>query len=403
MSRLAIQNVQALDPGCGIVGSCLTADRGRIVDFEPCPARMRAEVDCVDGGGKLLTPGLIDVHIHGVGQHLFEAGPRDLLAGMSLLPRYGVTGVLPTLYRVMQPQLLPQLVALSEALGQVDCVYAPGFHLEGPFLALPGAGADTLDGDVKLLDDILAAAPNRVASMSISPETPGIVPVIERLVEAGVVVFMTHTGANVAQTQRAIEAGARHATHFYDVFPLPPQTEPGVRPVGVVETVLADPRVSVDFIADGVHVHPMAIKAALAAKGSESVLLITDANIGAGMPDGMYQTPWGYPVSVRTDDAARIHDPGAERHGVLAGSSLTMNRGISNLLRWLDIEEHEVWAMGSSNPARLMGWSDRGRMQISAAADLVLWDRDEAGMLHAAQTWLDGRCVYQQRQEGAVR
>ncbi|MCC6683264.1 MAG: amidohydrolase family protein [Phycisphaeraceae bacterium] len=402
MSRLVVEHVQALDPDCGMIGSCLTADRGHIVDFEPCPARRRAEADCVDGGGKLLTPGLIDVHIHGVGQHLFESGPQDLLDGMTLLPRYGVTGVLPTLYRVMQPKLLPQLAELSRALGKVDCVYAPGFHLEGPFLALPGAGADTMGGDVKLLADILGAAPNRVASMSISPETPGIVPVIERLVEAGVVVFMTHTGANVGQTQRAIDAGARHATHFYDVFPLPPQTEPGVRPVGVVETVLADQRVSVDFIADGVHVHPMAIKAALAAKGSESVLLITDANIGAGMPDGMYQTPWGFPVSVRKDDAARIHDPGAQRHGVLAGSSLTMNRGISNLLDWLDMEEHDVWAMGTANPARLLGWHDRGRLQRDAAADLVLWDRDETGQYHAAQTWFGGRCVYEQ-QEGAVR
>ncbi|MBI2497232.1 MAG: N-acetylglucosamine-6-phosphate deacetylase, partial [Opitutae bacterium] len=117
--------------------------------------------------------------------------------------------------------------------------------------------------------------------------------------------FITHTRASVAQTEAAIDAGAVHATHFYDVFYPPTETDPGVRPVGAVETILADPRASVDFIADGIHVHPTAIRAALAAKTFAGVTLITDSNIGAGLPAGVYDTPWGYQVRVSPEEAAR--------------------------------------------------------------------------------------------------
>ena len=103
-------------------------------------------------------------------------------------------------------------------------------------------------------------------------------------------VFMTHTAANVNETLAAIAAGASHATHFYDVFPCPPVTEPGVRPCGIVEAVLADKNVSVDFILDGVHVDPIAVKMAMACKenGRGKVCLITDANVGAGLEPGKF-------------------------------------------------------------------------------------------------------------------
>ena len=178
--------------------------------------------------------------------------------------------------------------------------------------------------------------------MSISPDTENILPVIEWLKERDVAVFLTHTRASVEETEAAIEAGARHATHFYDVFYPPAEQDPGVRPVGAVEAVLADPRTTVDFIADGIHVHPTAIRAALAARGVESVSLITDSNVGAGLPPDVYDTPNGFRV--------RIEEGGAPRHetmGVLAGSALTMNRGMENLLGWIDLPPEQVWAMGN--------------------------------------------------------
>ena len=225
--------------------------------------------------------------------------------------------------------------------------------------------------------------------MSISPETPNILPVIERLCQRGIVPFITHTRATAEQTQRAIDAGARHATHFYDVFHLPEETDPGVRPVGAVETILADPRCTVDFIADGVHVHPTAIKAAVAAKGPAGVMLTTDSNIGAGLPPGIYDSPMG---QIKTSDAARLHRPGEPLDGGLAGSTLTMNRGIANLLAWLGLPEEQTWAMGTSNVARLLRLTTKVRASRLGCRPRALGAN--AGSLRSRSTWVAGRCVY---------
>jgi N-acetylglucosamine-6-phosphate deacetylase len=249
-----------------------------------------------------------------------------------------------------------------------------------------GAACPTLPGDLDLLERILFACNGRLAVMSVSPDTPNIVPVIRRLRQEKVTVFLTHTRAGTADTEAALAAGAVHATHFYDVFYAPAETEPGVRPVGAVETILADPHASVDFIADGVHVDPMAIRAAIAAKGWSGVVLITDSNIGAGLPAGVYDTPWGYRVKVAPGDAARH-----ETKNFLAGSALTMDRGMANLLKWLKLPPEQVWAMGTLNPARVVGLAGKGRLETGADADLVLWDED----LTAARTWVGGQLVYE--------
>lgn len=366
---------------------------GQIVSFDPSSQQLSSNVPRVDGGGRLLTAGLIDLHIHGIEQWLFESGPDALVDGVNALAKYGVTTVLPTLYRVMSEDQFEVLSTLSEALDNCLGVNVAGFHLEGPFLKLSGAGAQTRDGDVAYLDRLIEATQGRISAMSISPDTPGVLPVIRHLVKQGIAVFMTHTQADVDQTLAAIEAGARHATHFYDVFPAPEIIEAGVRPVGCVETILADPKVSVDFIADGVHVHPMAIKMALATKGADGVILITDANIGAGLGEGVYDTPWGFTVRVREGDAARIDLPGDRRHGSLAGSALTMPRGIANLRQWLKIPDDQVWAMATRNPAHRMGWLNKGVLTVGSDADLVIWDDDDQG-LRPWKTFVGGRCVF---------
>ena len=393
MKDLLIENVRGLQPGEGIVAGAVRIRDGKIAAMGPLGSLPAEDCQRIEGGGRLLTPGLIDIHTHAIGPHGYEAGPEALLAAGRLLGQYGTTCVLPTLYQVMRPSRLGQLEALSEALTRAEGVRMPGFHLEGPFLALAGAGADMLPGDVGFLAELIAAAGDRVAAMSVSPETPNILPVIARLGQQGIVPFVTHTGANVAQTEAAIEAGARHATHFYDVFPVPAETEPGVRPVGAVEAFLADRRCSVDFIADGVHVHPTAIRAAVAAKGYGNVILVSDSVFGAGMPDGIYDSPWGSPIRVSQGDAARMHCPGCPSHGLIGGSSLTLDRGMANLLRWLALPAEQVWAMATRNPARLLGLEGKGVLQPGADADLVLWDESH-GQLRAVRTWLGGQCVF---------
>ena len=388
-----IRNVSVLEPGIGIVGGSFRIDGGTVAAIDPPSTENAAE--CVDGGGRLLTPGLIDVHIHGIGGRLFEDGPEDLSRALHELPRFGVTCVAPTLYRALRKNQHPDLQTLAWALNahEPGAATSPGFHLEGPFLKLPGAGAHTYAGDPSYMETVLDLMEGRIAAVSISPDTDNILPVIELLHAKKIPVFITHTRASVEQTEAAIEAGARHATHFYDVFPLPEETDEGVRPCGAVEAILADPRVTVDFIGDGVHVHPVAIRMALATKGPEGVALITDANLGAGLPDGRYETSMGHAIRNRANDAARIDAPGSAMHGVLAGSSLTIDAGVNNWIACLNRPESEIWTMATKTPARILGLPAKGTLQPGSDADFVLWDRTETGY-RVAQTWIGGAPVY---------
>lgn len=399
MSELLIHNVRWVRPGIGIESGYVRVIDGKITKVAVGEPEI-AEVDnSIDGEGNLLTPGLIDLHTHGIHTHCYDNGPEDLLTATTILPRYGVTAVVPTVVPKLGKDYLHLLSELSGAIPEARGATVLGIHLEGPFVAVTGAACETCDGDVALLDDMLSACAGRAVVMSVAPEVENIIPVIERLVERSVTPFITHTRASVEQTLKAIDAGARHATHFYDVFPVPEETDPGVRPVGVVETILGDPHATCDFICDGIHVHPMAIRAAVAAKGWQGVSLITDASFGAGMPPGDYDTPWGYPVHIEPGGAPRIADPDHPMVGGLAGSALTMNEGIANLTEWLDLPDEEIWAMGTCNPARVIGATGKGVLESGADADLVLWEKQD-GKFRPLRTWVAGLCVYDIEEEG---
>jgi len=386
MNAVWIDHAQLLNPGEGRSPGSLLIEQGRIAAVNPDPVPSAARR--IDAGGRLLTPGLIDLHTHGLGHgHFSRSG--EWAEASRFAAALGVTSLYPTLVPQPGPNLLASLVEASAALDQAACCRFRGLHLEGPFVALPGAACAAIPGDRGLLDEMLAACAGRMAIMSVSPDTPGILPVIERLAERGVVPFITHTRATAGQTQAAIAAGARHATHFYDLFVDPPAVEPGVRPVGALEAILADPRTTVDFIADGCHVAPLAIQAWTRALGWERVLLITDSNVGAGLPPGVYDTPWGYPVRVRPGDGARI--AAGANAGALAGSALTLREAVSNAMGWLpDLPPDRVWAMATRNPARLLGLAPLGRLDPGADADLVLWS--DAG--RPVRTWVGGRLVF---------
>ena len=389
MSGYLLRNVRMVEPGRRIVTGDLLVRDGLVAGHGTEHGAAPGGVVEIAGDGRLLTPGLIDVHTHGIGHSLYETGGEGLRSAARELPRFGVTTVLPTI--IPRPDKLECFELLSDlaaAIPEIREVNVPGLHLEGPFMAMGGAACPTLSGDLDLLRRLLESCVGRVTVMSVSPDTPGILPLIAELRRQDIRVFLTHTRATVGQTEAALAAGACHATHFYNVFYAPPESEPGVRPSGAVEAILADARTTVDFIADGVHVHPTAIRAAVAAKGWSGVTLITDSNIGAGLPAGVYPTNWGFSVRVSPESGARH-----ATEGTLAGSALTMDRGMANLLRWLDLPPEEIWAMGTLNPARLLGLAGKGHLNTGADADLVLWDED----LTAAMTWTKGALVYEKK------
>lgn len=383
-----IDDVRLVEPGRGVTRTSVRFSGGLVAAHGEAA---RPGDTLVKGEGRLLTPGLVDIHVHGVNRFLFGLGAENLLAAAGFYPAFGTTTILPTVTPKQSRGLFFALEELAAALDRVEGVRMPGFHLEGPFSALPGAGVEVLPGDTGLLDELLAACGNRVRAMSVSPDTPGIIPVIEHLREKGVAPFITHTRADLAQSLAAIAAGARHATHFYDVFPLPPERDGGVRPPGAVEAFLAGPELSVDFIADGCHVDPFVIAMAARLKGCGKVAVITDANFGAGLPPGEYRSPGGLTLKVGRNTGTRVAEPGHPHFGALTGSSLTMNVAMANVLEWLDAPPEETWQMGTTTPAAAAGLENAGRLDPGCPADAVLWQED----LTPAVTWLGGKAVFE--------
>ena len=348
--------------------------------------------ETVDAHGCYLAPGFIDLHIHGTHEFSVDDGPDALRGLCALLPRCGVTGFLPTVTARSHEDLVPRLSSLAE-LHPPTGASVLGLHLEGPYVALagalpPNATARTEPGHV---NELIEAAKPLTAVFSISPEVEGILKVIPLMAQGSTPVFITHTMATVAETQAAIEAGARHATHFYDVFPCPPEADRGVRPTGAVEAILADDRVSVDFILDGEHVDPVAVKLALKCKGPDGVCLVTDANVGAGLPPGRHRFGSREVVFERAGGPARLAETGG-----LAGSGLTMDRAVRNARDMLDVTLPQAVCMVSTNPARVLALdTHKGKVREGFDADLVLLD----DQLNVAATWVAGKCCYSRKED----
>lgn len=368
-----------------IVSGYLVLDGGKIADvtLEKPQCEIEDRSDCY------LLPGFIDMHIHGVHNFLVDDGPEALAGMCRTLPRYGVTGFLPT----VSPSPMGQDSAYLKTLSTTspEGTHILGFHLEGPFLALTGAfNKDAIGGGgADRVNALIAAAKPYKCIFSISPDVDGIFDLIPIMAQDDTPVFMTHTAANVQQAQKAIELGARHCTHFYDVFPCPPVSEPGVRPSGIVEAVLADPRVSVDFILDGVHVDPIAVKMALVAKqsGPGSVCLITDANVGAGFQPGTYT--FGNMGDICFDY------PGAPARSVkdhtLAGSGLTLDVALRNAVKLLGLDLVAASKLLSYNPAKVLHLEkQKGLLASGYDADFVVLD----GNLEVQSTWVSGKEFY---------
>jgi len=364
----------------------ITIERGLIVKLgKSIPAG-----HIVDAGNGYIVPGFIDLHMHGIHSCLVDNGPDDFRQICRILPTYGVTGFLPTV--APRPRGSDAEFLLSLATAQTDGASVLGFHLEGPFLKITGSltGDAVSDADESRVKSLIQSVKPFKAVFSISPDVKGIQKLLPLMSQNNTPVFMTHTAATVRQAQDAINLGALHATHFYDVFPCPEVKDLGVRPCGAVEAILADPRVSVDFILDGVHVDPVAVKMALAckSKGPGRVCLITDSNVGAGLEPGRFV----FGNSGEIEFAYKGSPARSVKDHTLAGSGLTMDQALRNAVQWLDLGLPEAAKLVSTNPARVLGLDHcKGRLEPGYDADFAVLDEQ----LNVLQTWIGGKCYFE--------
>lgn len=365
-----------------IYNGYLTFKNGKIISI----SHSKPKGDFLDFGDSFIAPGFIDLHIHGIHYSLVDKGPGDLKTMCRVLPQYGVTGFLPTVAPLKKGEDARFLQKLSQTATEGTQIL--GFHLEGPFLKITGSlpSEAISHSETSRVEALIEAAKPHKAIFSISPDVEGIEELIPIMAENNTPVFMTHTAATVEETERAIELGACHATHFYDVFPCPEVTEPGVRPCGAVEAILANENVSVDFILDGVHVDPVAVRMALKCK-PENVCLITDANVGAGLEPGKFT----FGDSGEIEFAYKGAPARLVKNNTLAGSGLTMDQALRNAIKWLNLDLPEAIQLLSYNPAKVLGINDKkGLLAPGYDADFIVLNQE----MEVTQTWINGKCFF---------
>jgi N-acetylglucosamine-6-phosphate deacetylase len=346
-----------------------------------------------DLAGHLVVPGFIDVHVHGVEGYDTQVQP-DAIEQMSLrLPRFGVTAFCPTSIACPPAALRSMLESVGRSRAR-----RPGrgarvlpAHLESNFINPDFAGAQPprclrLPGRLRpgetdftgaeILAEIERARPD-VGIVTLAPELDSALDLIGSLVGKGHRVSIGHTGATYEQARAGIEAGARQATHLFNR--MTPLTH---RDPGVVGAVLESDEVAAELVSDGVHVHPGAMRAAIAAKGASRMMAITDGTAGSGLPPGSRASLGGRPITIT--DAARLDD------GTLAGSILTMDRAFARLITMVDVSPVEAALMTSTTPARELGLHGLGVLALGAIADLVVLD----STYNVVQTWIGGELAW---------
>lgn len=318
-------------------------------------------------GAVTVVPGFVDTHVHGGGGFDFStADPGGVAAVVDLHRSHGTTTLVASLVAASPPQLSDRIAMLTDLVR--DGVIS-GIHLEGPWLAASRCGAHDpallRDPDPDELNRVLALGNDSVRMVTVAPELPGGLAAIARITESGAVAAVGHTDASYSRTRAAIEAGATVATHLFNAMRPIHHREPGP-----IIALLDDPRVTVELIADGVHVAAALYRHILCCAGPERVSLITDAMAAAGMSDGAYRIG---ALAVDVKDGV-AHVAGTD---TIAGSTATMDRIFRYAVANCGLSDDKALLLGVAqtavNPARALGFPSPV-LRSGGPADLVILD-----------------------------
>jgi N-acetylglucosamine-6-phosphate deacetylase len=329
-----------------------------------------------------LVPSYFDIHIHGCAGHdVMEATPEALGVIGTYLAGRGVGAYLPTTVTSPRDETIRSLAGLAAVIGRDSGHRGAtplGIHLEGPFLSHLKRGVHTeslLEApSIALFDRFWEAAEGKIRLMTIAPELPGAAELIPHATALGVRCSMGHSDARVCEAETGYLAGARSATHTFNAMRAIDHREPGL-----AAFVLDKGSLHAEIICDGIHVDPLMVRLFVKAKDEDRIILVTDGMSATGMPDGIYMLG---------DMEVEVRDGRCTSNGTLAGSVLTLDRGVQNLMEYSGASLNTAVAAASYNPSQLMGLEeDWGRLETGRVANITVLSPSA----EVIQTFLAGR------------
>jgi N-acetylglucosamine-6-phosphate deacetylase len=336
-------------------------------------------IEMLDLTGYIVSPGFIDVHIHGYGGHDTMEGTIEAISSIAKgLATRGVTSFLPTTVAAPVTEI-EKVISVSPQLDSVEGAKPLGFHLEGPFLSKqePGAMDPKLFEEASIEKASTLLDSGKIIMITIAPEVAGNLEVIEFLVTNGVNVSLGHTATDYETAVKAFVKGATSITHFFNAMKPFQHRAPGLVGAGMLYPFY------LQFIADGVHTHKATIQI-MSKFFKDRLVLITDAIMAAGLDKPGKYTLGGFTIVV-DEISARLEN------GTLAGSILTMDRGVRNLIEFGNLNLSEALRCASTNPAKSIGVKDRGLIKKDNFADFVILDKNT---LQVVATIREGKVIY---------
>ena len=393
VGRLKIGNGPIITQDKILSGSCLLVENGKILAIEPADTSF-PDSQQIDAQGHYISPGFIDIHLHGGGGFDFMDGTSEAFLNIAQIhAKHGTTSMLPTTLTCEKEDLIQTLEAYSQAcLQNTDGAHFVGMHLEGPYFALSQRGAQDpkyiRDPDPKEYKEIIESYPF-IKRWSAAPELKGAVEFGKYIGSKGVLAAIAHTDAIYEEVLEAFQQGGYTlATHFYSAMSGVTRRN-AFRYAGVIESAYLLDEMDVEIIADGVHLPAPLLKLVYKLKGPGRIALITDAMRAADMPPGdsvLGSLKNGLPVLVE-DGVAKLPDRTA-----FAGSVATADRLIRTMLEMAEVPLIECIRMISETPARIMNIQDKkGSLAPGKDADIVIFN----AQIEVQQTFVMGKSIFQ--------
>ncbi len=377
MRSFSLSAGEIITPFKKIKNGVITVENGIITEVR----KRGNEKISSDFSESIIVPGFVDVHTHGIaGVDVMDATVKSIDKMKKLLVNHGVTAFCPTLDAAPLDHIKNVLKMIN--VSKKSNARSLGAHLEGPFLNPKKPGAMMAENlrkpNIDEFDELWNASKKTVKLTTIAPEIPGAIELIKHASLLGITVSIGHSNATYKEALAGIKAGASHATHLFNAMRAYHHREPGI-----LGAVLENPKVSVELIMDLVHVHLSTTRLVCKLKPKDKVIIVTDAIRATDMPDGVYKNR--YELHVKNGEV-RLPD------GTLAGSNLTLDKALRNLVFKLGISLKDAVAMMTVNPAKDIKVDDEiGSIEVGKRADLVILDKK----LNVMKTIVGGEIAFE--------